>query len=74
MFCLLSVDFKNVCVMEATYTVEEVCEMPHNVPSQYSHMPFPHNLTHLPEPICCFNFNFNTELCLKKMCLYENNL
>lgn len=30
-FCLVSVDFKNVCAMEGMYTVE-VCEMPHNVP------------------------------------------
>lgn len=70
-FCLVSEDFKNVCAMEASYTVEKVCEMPHNVPPRYSHMPFLHNLTHLPEPICCFNFNFNTELYLKNVFIGE---
>lgn len=53
--------------MEATYIVEEVCEMPHNVPLGYPHMPLLYNLTHLSEPICHFNFNFNRELGLKNV-------
>lgn len=30
-FCLVSEDFKNVCVMEVLYIVEKVCEMLYNV-------------------------------------------